>query len=300
MLLIMSDDDVTPDRFRSPTETENFSNLLHLTEVDQRDNGQTPLSFHKEVPKNRRDFYNRAYDESVTLALAALTGLRNNDRTAFHRYFRDSDADFVKAVFTAFVNAVHDPSGESKIKYMVIRVGDSSPIQRRCISKEPPVIYVASRGGDTDGYWSGSSIHACKEFWTKPFLDAVDCNYVKKNWQRVNRKMATAGSYFLHEWMHYSEITKAPNDNKQIDDQTITNIDNKATRWCYGPFFTHQYCLSSTPTPRLNADNFAWFATEQYWSAKCSQKFDEPVEKESEDQTDQGAPATLGQRRKSK
>jgi hypothetical protein len=69
------------------------------------------------------------------------------------------------------------------------------------------------------------------------------------------------GSALLHESMHFAALVKPPLSMKPLDH-------------AYHPWGVRNL---GKPLAACNADSFAWYALETYWSAYCEYEFLDPI-----------------------
>ena len=101
-------------------------------------------------------------------------------------------------------------------------------------------------GGIEKGYGSGSSrIHQ------------VDCNTIGS---LISDDMETLGSVFIHEFTHWESLISPPL-------KSITDDHG------YGTYDAFTLDKSKSLS---NADNYAWFANEVFWTVKCKHSFSDP------------------------
>lgn len=244
---------------------------------------RVPLNFDPATGSIQRTHFTNAYDDALSLASAAEGGLFDPNYPIFQHYFAKDDARFVKEVFHAFTLAAVDPSGNSQIRDVVIGVGDPLPNSDVCKEKIPPTMFIdpsdeEERNGDPANvvYDKGSKIRACPKFFDmQSWIKGVSCEHANQWWPKMNWNMASPGSSFLHEWMHYDSITLSANGDLAIRDNWAI-IDNEEHS-VYGPYSTKKYLELRRTTARDNADNFVWYAIEAFWSQKCTRTFQPAV-----------------------
>lgn len=79
---------------------------------------------------------------------------------------------------------------------------------------------------------------------------------------RLGPKVALEWYSLLHEYMHFGALVMPPLSTRPIDQK-------------YGP---RNVTAMDKSLAIQNADSFAWFAEENYWTSFCGRKFGYPID----------------------
>lgn len=101
--------------------------------------------------------------------------------------------------------------------------------------------------------------------------------------------MDSLSATLLHEFLHYRFLINHATSSDIVDWNVNPPYEETKVlpKSGYGPYSTFYLNKKSTITttpqrdPRLNADNYVWFALEVYWGAMCSRGFVDPVRGEN-------------------
>lgn len=250
-----------------------------------------PLNFEAKVPKKNRDFYNKAYDDAIKLASAGIRATTPGS-PVFDRYFNPDDAPFVHNVLNTWLQAATDPSGHSQMisEEVIVTIGDVDAKAHVCINRHAPVMYMEPVHPTDPWTLPGSQIRACSRFWkmTAP-MDQISCDDVRESWKRMNPRMLSAGGSFLHEWLRFdyrfAPLNDIPPSTIPIDDQWKKYKGEEVG--IYGPFLASLYRQFPNRVARDNADNFAWFAIEAFWTQRCAPfTFEAPIDERVQNPVD--------------
>jgi hypothetical protein len=93
--------------------------------------------------------------------------------------------------------------------------------------------------------------------------------------------MSTLGSNLLHEWTHIDALVGAALDSDhRFKEGTDDFLDETGDR-VYGCVDTQ--AVADQDGALYVADNYAWFATEAYWSKQCKRSFQNPGSESDQD-----------------
>ncbi|KAJ5587785.1 uncharacterized protein N7459_003550 [Penicillium hispanicum] len=88
-----------------------------------------------------------------------------------------------------------------------------------------------------------------------PALGSVQCATLQG---QMSNQMDTLGASILHEYTHFRRLVVPPL-TKETDDLVYGFADSES--------------IGNTPHAKNNADNYAWFATEAFWTSHCRAYF---------------------------
>ncbi|KAJ5887384.1 hypothetical protein N7495_007425 [Penicillium taxi] len=94
-------------------------------------------------------------------------------------------------------------------------------------------------------------------------IPAVTCDNIGDT---VGSKMDTLGSTILHEYTHWKDLVVPP-------------LDASTQDYAYGAYASQHL---DNKKKIMNAENYNWFATEVFWTAKCDRDFKAATKKSSE------------------
>ncbi|KAH7136320.1 hypothetical protein EDB81DRAFT_762008 [Dactylonectria macrodidyma] len=100
-------------------------------------------------------------------------------------------------------------------------------------------------------------------FTAQPLISELDCDRVGDN---VNALVNTLPALIVHELTHWRQIGE-PVIGAQIIDHCPAG---------YGPLNCRKI-VGTSITPVMNADSYAWFANEYYWSISCKKEYKDPT-----------------------
>lgn len=96
---------------------------------------------------------------------------------------------------------------------------------------------------------------------------------------RTSWRMATLGATLLHEWTHIDALVGAALDAPHRPAEgTDDELDGKEIYGC-----VETQTIANDEDDLYVADNYAWFATEAFWSKKCGRRFSNPGSADDQD-----------------
>ncbi|KAI9759839.1 MAG: hypothetical protein M4579_002046 [Chaenotheca gracillima] len=186
--------------------------------------------------------------------------------TIFAKYFKPQHRDAVKQVFQNMVSpADHDASTGADI-FATIQIDADDYLSTKPCDKTAVAYTNNWVTQPTQMHFCDSNVRNAYAF---PDLSEITCD---KLGPTVSDKMLSLGGYaLLHEVSHFNKVSQGP----------ITPFNqpqNEVGDYGYGPQKTRQ--LLQEPSDRVvaNADSYAWFANEVYWSNKCGHGFGAPTD----------------------
>ncbi|KAF2239302.1 hypothetical protein EV356DRAFT_169743 [Viridothelium virens] len=88
-------------------------------------------------------------------------------------------------------------------------------------------------------------------------VEAVKCENIGPT---VYGKMETMGLYMMHEYTHWKNLVAPPLGKETSDEAYRPNGVRNLTK----------------KKAKRNADSYAWFATEDFWTAVCQTNYQDP------------------------
>ncbi|KAJ5592055.1 uncharacterized protein N7459_002424 [Penicillium hispanicum] len=177
------------------------------------------------------------------------------------QWFREEDKDVVIEVFQKILGGVGTYSGNTMLsKITVIPPADGSQDEEDCSDEE---VVTILRGLRT----SRPKLIICLEKFDVGGIDkgytgvpAVTCSTIG---DKVSTKMNTMGRRFLHEYTHWEHLVVPPLFTATHD-------------WANGPYAAQNDI--SKAEALYNADSYAYFASQVFWTVHCGHEFDPPTE----------------------
>ncbi|KAJ5885169.1 hypothetical protein N7495_009679 [Penicillium taxi] len=174
------------------------------------------------------------------------------------KYFRADDKTAVTDVFRKIAGS--DYSGASVLRRLTIKADQNDPYVTDSDREEDDALVINGEGATPrlvifpEAFKKGGI--------DKPYsgVSAVTCNSIGA---AVSENMETLASVILHEYMHYKALVVPPLRSSPMD------LENG-----YGPYNT-RFVLPKNQAIH-NADSFAWYALELYWTMKCGRYFQDP------------------------
>ncbi|KAM0794234.1 hypothetical protein BDR22DRAFT_714524 [Usnea florida] len=227
----------------------------------------------------------QAFKDMTTLVNAVLSAANTDAatyNTIFLKYFKDGMQAAVKQVFTNMVTpATKDPStGADILANIVVDANDYAG------GSSYMVAYTTNGEAATDP----SSMHFSQtdqyNAYKYPALSAITCGAGGTDTGTigtvVSDKMLSLGGYALvHELTHAQPVFSCP-ETKAFTDIPWTGDT------AYGPQKTRMLAAGQGkdhdghPLPAKyaisNADSYAWFANEVYWTVLCKRPFSDPTD----------------------
>jgi hypothetical protein len=244
-------------------------------------NGPLPL-FAQFPDQNRENAAVVGYAEMYLLAQAALFGVCQRN-AAFLRYFSEKDAEPVRKVFQYLLGPMGTGTREvADVSWPLSILYGNQPSggDRTNPCQVNPTFTAWMVNDRVDG--RGPMIILCPRLFTlspRPLLE-WDCDHLPAY---ADIDIQTVGSVLLHEFTHWNILTLKASSLKVVDygfglnAMGVSNDGNPPHG--YGPYnamVLNQKANGVFKQPTLNADSYAWFALESYWSLKCKRDFKDP------------------------
>ncbi|GAB7353919.1 hypothetical protein MBLNU459_g4264t1 [Dothideomycetes sp. NU459] len=172
----------------------------------------------------------------------------------FTDYFPAADKDDVYGVFNDILGG--DPDSTTGGDVLGSITIDGNDFNNGCTNKQQLAYTVPGP--------ASSRIHFCDTMWNTGFT-VKDEMTIEGLGDRVTWRMEHIGQIMLHEFTHHKLIAG-----------TIDVNDGTA----YGPIDTRAL---SGDLMAQNADNWAWFATQQLWTVLASKQFGAPIARDDID-----------------
>jgi hypothetical protein len=108
------------------------------------------------------------------------------------------------------------------------------------------------------------------------FPPAVTCETIG---DQTSWRMSTLGSTILHEWTHVGALVgNALASTHREPEGTDDELDGVSIYGCI-----HTQAIADEDDALYVADNYAWFATEAFWSKQCAKSFRNPGSGDDQD-----------------
>ncbi|MDI1491411.1 MAG: hypothetical protein OHK93_002620 [Ramalina farinacea] len=208
------------------------------------------------------------------LAYALFTPLDGIDSAGpiFSHYFNEADRSTVKKVLAHLAGdpanqGAQDPEGAQQLGQITFQ-GVDTPNNGDDQGCDKPGTNMYTEYYDTDG----PVVVVCEDAWVFPDRDDQDCDALGDT---LTPDFAILGHLVLHEFTHWDwflkEITGGEIVDKHGDDESIDGygLDN----------VYHNMDKKYAP---LNADSYAWYATEVLWSVLCHKDYKPPSDDDSD------------------
>lgn len=216
-----------------------------------------------------------AFSDALQLASYAQTAL--ND-AIFQKYFNEADKMTVLQVLNNILGNPTDqsnPQGNTLLTQITVTSdytnsefpnfvcdGTTFAAMRNGLTANPTIVVCPSgfgHGGIGKGYED---------------VDAITCQYFTQDSTRVNWRMQTLGSIFLHEYTHFQSLVVPPLSAGTTDyEENPEGVGPYASR-----NLDHSFSLS-------NADSYTWMTTENLWNVICGNNgpYGDPIEDDADD-----------------
>ena len=235
-------------------------------------------------PQNPNDqkFLDFTLDDILELALAGHDADYENE--LFTKYFKPEDATFVKQCFSNILGKPDDdgyytgnPMLYDRTKLMLLRspITPQFGIYDRC-DHEQKTAYTQS-----DGDRFGPSPYAVTDHEQAiivfcpasirlliPLLDR-NCDTLGEHVSINN--MVPTGYYMFHELFHWTALVNPTGARMVSRIRDVWGTPQDPPISPYGPYDT--VIINQRKTPTMNADNFAWFALEAFYTKHCDKRF---------------------------
>ncbi|KAI4109895.1 MAG: hypothetical protein L6R37_000244 [Teloschistes peruensis] len=215
-----------------------------------------------------RDHVKTAIIDALQLALVTLA-LIDNDDTIFPYYFARNDKGRVKQVYEAVAGDCG--TGNGMLSHIHVQATDIDPPDCR----DTTVAFLHERHSDRP------ILILCNFNYGKPYTTnygvtgnlLATCDEVTAS-GHVGYAMYTRGATFLHEYLHFQKLVNHIYGGRTIDDQLLYQGQRKVA---YGPHATYDN-LNKKFLARINADSYAWYALQVFWTQVCNFNFAPPRE----------------------
>jgi hypothetical protein len=226
----------------------------------------------------------KAFKDALLLAGMALRA--DYGGASYLRYFHPDQATDVKTIFFRFFDPPDDRTAEATW------AGSSRFSEVRSFYDDLPQYTGCEDDENLSGYFmqnhpnhanpNGCTIVFCPNgFSGLPDLDVVPCASLETT---TSYAMDNLAATVLHEYLHWNYLIAGGNANRGapplIRDWNIPFVPDADPSSGYGPYYSMrinqlyaQPGLSSNgrarPDPYSNAENYVWFALEEYFKWKC-------------------------------
>lgn len=187
-----------------------------------------------------------AFAEFKAMAADALKKVQDGDQTMIKRWYGDSEP--VSELEGVFANMYDKDTGQPT-KMVSQMVCDREDFDNACNPNSNA--YTRAETG---------KFHICPLGLLKKLNSEIECTDLDAS---CSQKMRSMPMFLLHEMTHYNEIGEKARGGFPI-------FDEANGRGAYDCF-----TLSSSEKSD-NAQNYAWFAGEAYWSNSCQRTFEDP------------------------
>ncbi|KAK0611968.1 hypothetical protein B0T14DRAFT_571812 [Immersiella caudata] len=207
----------------------------------------------------------------------------------FKKYFLPNDHDAVLAVFKSIVT----PNYRGNDRLKEVYFSNIDPAGECDIPSPDGEVKAGSVGMYTTPNTlheeeRPSFIHVCPDIWTLGYPKSIHdikcedtCEDLKHNKCWPSARMATVAEVILHELVHRTSYTKERPQGLlfPIIDQVMKDPKggkdehgNPKQVQVYGTYYTQQLLHIEKNKARYNADSYAMFARDAYWSYLCHSK----------------------------
>ncbi|KAL9033427.1 MAG: hypothetical protein Q9180_005949 [Flavoplaca navasiana] len=199
----------------------------------------------------------------------------DTDSPIFKHYFKDDHKDKVKKAMLKLMgnpgsldDALNGEGAQELGQITFQGVDTENTDDDAGCAKEGTRMY-------TEGYDSDKpTTVVCEDSWVFP--DKLNCDDLG---DKLTDDFATVGHLVLHEYTHWDWLLKEITGGEIVDEHgTLLKTSG------YG--LENAYKNLDKEDALLNADSYAWYATETMWSVKCKKDFKEPSEDEEEEDSD--------------
>lgn len=224
----------------------------------------------------------QAFKDMATVVNAVLAADQNTFNTIFLKYFQDGMQAAVKQVLSNMVTpATKDPSTGADILSTIV-------VDNNDYANAGAFLACYTSSGETasDPYSIHFTQSATHNAYKYPALSAITCGAGGTDTgtigTTVSDKMTSLGGYALvHELTHagpvfQSSATKAFTDLPETGDvaygpQKVLQLLAGQGKDSDGHPIPAKYCIN-------NADSYAWFVNEIYWTITCKRNFGPPTD----------------------
>ncbi|KAK3203665.1 hypothetical protein GRF29_106g255553 [Pseudopithomyces chartarum] len=265
------------------------TNLKHHIHVRAEPNtGDEDLNPDEEPHPNKLEKVERAFADAFELASYATTVIDDPNRQGiFTKYFNEEDRANVRKVFTTIwtqpedQNAPAADGGSPFLGEIMVQQSDS-----RNLCGDPRLIaYLDQNNAPND-----VAIVLCPRAFNKKGVTAIEgqdpqgpgsenhyltCDAIGDN---VSFRMNSLGMTLLHEYTHYNRMLESIFNAPIIDQEDASGNDIG-----YGPV---QVRTLDKALAKLNADSYAYFASEALWSVLCQKDYGDPVSGQDDNDPD--------------
>ncbi|KAK4675965.1 hypothetical protein QC764_507865 [Podospora pseudoanserina] len=222
----------------------------------------------EEPVPNRLNKVETAFKDAIELTSAVLSFIET-DETIYPHYFDPADREEITRIFRDLNN---DGEGHDMLGNFLVQTtdldnacGDRGLAYSGDYNTEQPFIVVCPRAfnkkaiGDLEGKDRGDE--DARDFYAACAEDGGDIA------DNVSFHFNTLGMTLLHEYLHYDLM---------IQSSFGSIVDNPDDKPGYGPVAV--YDRLPKDLARVNADSYAYYAAEVYWSLICQKEFQGPRE----------------------
>ncbi len=219
-------------------------------------------SFEQFPDEKQLERIKQAYRESFDLARSAYHSMPST--TAYERYLGGTDSLFNLYVFTSlFEYQVYDPN--KLFEKMVIWYGSPPDARDDCKDKPWMLGYLLQKPDFPDEY-----VHliVCTRTMQLPLISEMSCDKLSDH---IDKTFDTLAATLMHEYVHWSALMKRALDTKDPPQRKIHDFEapkGSDPENGYGAYNAMRIREKHDPTD--NADNYAWFALEAFWTRECA------------------------------
>ena len=227
----------------------------------------------------------KAFKDALLLAGMALRA--DYDGTSYLRYFHPDQEMKVKTIFFRFFDPPDDSTDEAAW------AGSSRFSEAHSFYDDVPQYTECEDDKDLSAYFiqnppTHANPHGCtivfcpNGFSGLPDLDAVPCASLET---ATSYAMDNLAATILHEYLHWNYLVAGGNVNirapQMIQDWNLNpSVPDADPPSGYGPYYSmrinqlyaqpgHSSNGGARPDPSSNAENYVWFALEEYFKWKC-------------------------------
>lgn len=212
-----------------------------------------------------------------SLLMAEVAYSSNLTGTIFDRYFRSSDADYIHNVFRSMMDTDpkhgNEPRPGGSIGFSVVTLMEGDRMEGDRIKNHPECIHDGQILAYLSKSWKPwsrkieTNVSLCPHFWELPVPRDVSCNEAR-TWETASPRMVFQGSVLVHIWLLIDSLGADASHDVRISDH----------QGAIGPYGAMKFKQDpENMTPRLNADNFHWWALENWWQHHCERgQFQDP------------------------
>ncbi|KAF2793407.1 hypothetical protein K505DRAFT_375372 [Melanomma pulvis-pyrius CBS 109.77] len=237
------------------------------------------LEFDKDWDGKSNDVFRVRLRKAFAQAMEIAKGAALAEPALITKYLGDVEPEQITKVLKAMLGNDYG-TGSNRLRPIHYTKADPEGVCKK----------VFPGGGKAGGWTRGrnpnfpndpsmKSVIMCDVAFNLPDLETVTCNDLKDKppsklatWRY---KMDSLATLVLHEIIHaHSWIEPKPLQNpirerNGIDDQTYEPVPGKGLVPVYGPFYAQGYAEKYPRLAKFNADNWVWFAIEEYWRKNC-------------------------------